>query len=169
MEIIALQEYTDKYVSLYQGEIRNINTELANRLIEKNIVKQHTENSEGSDSGSSNPSNDLFYIVNISGAGNPIMDWNGVVKNIQTDKTYQQVQQAINNNKIVILKIDIEFDDGDTPEEDIPHEYYTTFLGRAVNGCSYNYIKRNDIWYIRIQWDGSTKDISINYIKEQNN
>lgn len=40
-QIIALQEYTDKYVSLYQGEIRNIETELANRLIEQGIVAEH--------------------------------------------------------------------------------------------------------------------------------
>ena len=34
MEIIALQEYTDRYVSLYEGEIRNISDDLANKLIE---------------------------------------------------------------------------------------------------------------------------------------
>jgi len=43
MEIIALQEYTDKYISLYEGEIRNVNKELADRLIEKGIVTEHTE------------------------------------------------------------------------------------------------------------------------------
>lgn len=41
MEIIALQEYTDKYISLYQGQIRNLNKELAQRLIEQGIVRQH--------------------------------------------------------------------------------------------------------------------------------
>lgn len=163
MEIIALQQYTDKYVSLYQGEIRNINTELAQRLIEKGIVKQHTESSEGSDSGSGNPSNDLFYVVNIYGSGDPCTGWNGIVTNIQTDKTYQQVQQAIDNDKIVILKIDIEFDDGETSDpENIPHEYYTTFY----NGL-YNYIKRNDTQYIRIYW-GSTSP-NIKFIEESNN
>ena len=32
-EIIALQEYTDKFISLYQGEIRNIEDNLAQELI----------------------------------------------------------------------------------------------------------------------------------------
>ena len=40
-EIIALQEYTDKYISLYQGEIRNIVDDLANQLINKGIVAEH--------------------------------------------------------------------------------------------------------------------------------
>lgn len=160
MEIIALQEYTDKYVSFYQGEIRNINTELAQRLIEKGVVAEHDESSEGSDSGSSNPSNDLFYIVNILGSGDPYTGWNGTVTSIRTDKTYQQVQQAINNDKIVILKIDIEFDDGETSDpEAIPHEYYTTFYNGA-----YSYIKRNDTQYIKIYW--TLEGININFIKE---
>ena len=50
-QIIALQEYTDKYISLYQGEIRNIETELANRLIEKNIVAEHNKTGPGEESG----------------------------------------------------------------------------------------------------------------------
>lgn len=50
MEIIALQQYTDKYVSLYEGEIRNLEDKLANKLIEKNIVKQHTNSSDSSGS-----------------------------------------------------------------------------------------------------------------------
>lgn len=43
MEIIALQEYTDKHISIYQGEVRNISDELAAELIEKGIVAQHDE------------------------------------------------------------------------------------------------------------------------------
>ena len=41
MQIIALQQYTDKYISLYQGQIRNLNKELAQRLIEQGIVREH--------------------------------------------------------------------------------------------------------------------------------
>lgn len=41
MEIIALQEYTDKYVSLYEGEIRNIPDIIAYKLIDQNIVAKH--------------------------------------------------------------------------------------------------------------------------------
>ena len=48
MEIIALQEYTDKYISLYQGEIRNINNPLAERLIEQGIVAEHDQTSPSS-------------------------------------------------------------------------------------------------------------------------
>ena len=53
-QIIALQEYSDKYISLYQGQIRNVETELANRLIEQGIVAEHND----SDSGSSGDEGD---------------------------------------------------------------------------------------------------------------
>ena len=43
-QIIAKQEYTDKYVSLYEGQIRNIANDLADILIEKGIVAEHKEN-----------------------------------------------------------------------------------------------------------------------------
>lgn len=41
MEVIALQQYTDKYISLYEGEIRNIANDLAQRLIKNKIVREH--------------------------------------------------------------------------------------------------------------------------------
>lgn len=50
-EVIALQEYSDKYVSLYEGEIRNIDDYLANILIAKNIVRLHTDIPEDDGSG----------------------------------------------------------------------------------------------------------------------
>lgn len=43
MEIIALQNYTDMYVSLYEGQVREVEDVLANYLISKNIVIEHTE------------------------------------------------------------------------------------------------------------------------------
>lgn len=46
MEIIAKQEYTDKYVSLYEGEIRNIPDVIAEKLIEQNIVAEHSDSSD---------------------------------------------------------------------------------------------------------------------------
>ena len=46
-EIIALKEYTDKYVSLYEGEIRNIENNLADRLITQEIVAEHSDSSSG--------------------------------------------------------------------------------------------------------------------------
>ena len=45
-EIIALQEYTDKYISLYEGEIRNIEDNLADRLISKGVVALHDEDKQ---------------------------------------------------------------------------------------------------------------------------
>lgn len=50
MEIIALQEYTDKYISLYEGQIRNIEDKLAEELIEKGIVAEHTDDGDKKDS-----------------------------------------------------------------------------------------------------------------------
>lgn len=41
MEIITLQEYTDQYVSLYEGQIRNLPNDLALRLINKGVAVQH--------------------------------------------------------------------------------------------------------------------------------
>lgn len=41
MEIITLQAYTDQYVSLYEGEIRNLPNDLALRLINKGVAAQH--------------------------------------------------------------------------------------------------------------------------------
>ncbi len=58
MEIIALQDYTDKYVSLYEGEVRNIGKNLANRLIAKGIIAEHDETESGSSSGGSGSSTD---------------------------------------------------------------------------------------------------------------
>ena len=49
-EIIALQEYTDKYISLYEGEIRNIQDGIADKLIEKGVVAEHDQTSPSSGS-----------------------------------------------------------------------------------------------------------------------
>lgn len=40
-QIIALQQYTDQYISLYQGQIRKISQGIADRLIEQGIVAEH--------------------------------------------------------------------------------------------------------------------------------
>lgn len=83
MKIIALQEYTDKYISLYEGEIRNINDLLAQRLIEKGIVKEHSDSS--SDKG--------IIIIDISRfqAGEKI------------NKTWQEIYNLVNTGNIVIF------------------------------------------------------------------
>ena len=51
IEVIALQEYSDKIISLYEGEIRNIEENLAYDLIRRKIVALHTD-SEGGGSNS---------------------------------------------------------------------------------------------------------------------
>lgn len=50
-EIIALQEYSDKHISLYEGEIRNIQDKLAEQLIEKNVVAEHIDEGTGGGNG----------------------------------------------------------------------------------------------------------------------
>ncbi len=56
-EIIALKEYTDKYVSLYEGEIRNIGDGIADKLIEQGIVAEHSD-----DSGKDSKENDIMFV-----------------------------------------------------------------------------------------------------------
>ena len=51
-KIIALQEYSDKYISLYEGEIRNIQDGIADKLIEQGIVAEH-DDSDGKSGGNS--------------------------------------------------------------------------------------------------------------------
>lgn len=47
MKVVALQEYTDKYISMYEGEIRNVTDEvLLQDLIEKQILAEKTDEEE---------------------------------------------------------------------------------------------------------------------------
>lgn len=82
-KIIALQQYTDKYVSFYQGQIRNIEDGLADKLIEEGIVAEH---------GDSN-SNKGIIIIDISGfqLGEKI------------NKTWQEIYNLVNTGNIVIF------------------------------------------------------------------
>ena len=59
-QIIALQQYTDKYISLYQGEVRNISDTIANKLIEEGIVAEHDQTSPGG--GEHKSGNNVFFI-----------------------------------------------------------------------------------------------------------
>lgn len=86
-EIIALQQYTDKYVSLYQGEIRNITDNIADRLIAKGIVRLHTDIPEGGSSG--------------GGGG---VDSN--IAKIYDEANYEAMKQDFNNGYQVILNDD---------------------------------------------------------------
>ena len=65
-QIIALKEYSDKYISLYQGEVRNIGYELANRLIEEGIVAEHNETGNSGSSGGVPTISSLPEMIQIS-------------------------------------------------------------------------------------------------------
>lgn len=69
MQIIALQEYTDKYISLYQGEIRNLNKEIAERLIEQGIVRQHDTID---DTSGNNNNNNITFFEHIEGVSTQV-------------------------------------------------------------------------------------------------
>lgn len=97
-EIIALKEYTDKYISIYEGEIRNIEEPLAQRLIAEGIVAEHSEDS--GEGGSGSKSEDNIFPVVAYNAANDSSTPQWVI-----DKTYQEVTTAINNNKYPILYI----------------------------------------------------------------
>ena len=93
-EIIALQEYTDKYISLYEGQIRNIEDRLAEKLIEQGIVAEHSDNSDQT-GGSGNG----VRIVTLS------YDDNG---NILMDENEASVQTSILNGESIIFKLTYE-------------------------------------------------------------
>lgn len=65
-EIIALQQYTNKYISLYEGQIRNINEELAQQLIQKGIVAEHDESGGGSGGGAIPLSGDGVFTLRFT-------------------------------------------------------------------------------------------------------
>ena len=82
-EIIALQQYTDKYVSFYQGEIRNITDNIADKLIAKGIVRLHTDILEGGSSGGGGADSNIAKIYN--------------------EVNYEAMKQDFNNGYQVIL------------------------------------------------------------------
>ena len=91
-EIIALQQYTDKFISLYQGEIRNIQDSLADKLIEQGIVAEHTD--EGQD-GENNDGKKLF-IENVNYNYDPDSD----NFTATSDKTITEINQAYHKGLI---------------------------------------------------------------------
>ena len=71
MEIIAKQEYTDKYVSLYEGEIRNIPDVIANKLIEQNIVAEHSDSNPSGGEGEEEKNNNVVWIIRKDDSTSP--------------------------------------------------------------------------------------------------
>ena len=94
-EIIALQEYTDKYISLYEGQIRNISDNLANSLIEKGIVAEHSSD-EGGEGGSSNTGLLLEADVYETGSGSLL--------ELYQEKSFESIVENI-NKKLIYLKL----------------------------------------------------------------
>lgn len=92
-QIIAKQEYTDKFISLYEGQIRNIGNDLADRLIEKGIVAEHSDSSSSDSSG----------IEVLSVSTSPDFSTNPPSTIYTPDKTFDQIKQAFDEGKQIVL------------------------------------------------------------------
>lgn len=126
MEIIALQDYTDKYVSLYEGEVRNIGNNLANRLIAKEIVAEHDSVNTGSSSSGGNSSSSGGGVVYIettgtdSGGGGedePTRELTEINDNdedniLTLQASYNDIVDLIESGKAVFVKIEEHYDYG---------------------------------------------------------
>ena len=90
-QIIALQQYTDKYVSLYEGEIRNISDTIANKLIEEDIVAEHSDSSGGG-SGGGFPLEIMVVNFHVPLSGSEIT----------SDKTYGEITDAAMKGNFIL-------------------------------------------------------------------
>lgn len=101
-EVIALQQYTDKYVSLYEGQIRNIEDKLANELITKGIVRLHTDIPEdgGSGGGSGAGSFIVSYTVNQEES-----DTDNNLYVVESDKTLAEIISAIEGGQNISARL----------------------------------------------------------------
>lgn len=99
MQIIALQQYTDKFVSLYQGQIRNIPDPLALPLIEKGVIAEHT------DSGSGIAEDNIFVVTAKLIEQEPYGQMKYTITNVSY--TFEQILDAQNQGKTVLLKAEI--------------------------------------------------------------
>ena len=88
-QIIALQQYTDKFISLYQGEIRNIQNTLADKLIEEGIVAEHSDDETPSNSDGGTIYLELTNTLNVSDSILP--------------KTWQEIYNYIQNGKLIVF------------------------------------------------------------------
>ena len=136
-QIIALQEYTDKHVSLYEGEIRNIGNNLADELIAKGVVAEHDEASSNKDS------DEGIFVVNFDVKVNTD---SGNIDLLTLDKSYQQTLEAYLNGKEIIFNTKVQY--GNNPYtiyRSIPHisqgfsngnEEGFTLVGIVITGYS---------------------------------
>ncbi len=161
-EIIALQEYTDKHISLYEGEIRNIEDKLADELIEKGIVAEHSSN-EGKD-------NDIFLIhmtcKEISGTENTFSDY-------VISETFEEIKQALINKKIIFVMCDISLLGYPYPETflftDITYHFYneSIFIDGAKNNITITSSNLVTLTDMKLTISGPKENLFIYIIKEK--
>lgn len=119
-QIIAKQEYTDKYVSLYEGQIRNIENDLADRLIEKGIVAEHND--------SGNEDNTLIINMLIK---KDLTETHYDKYDCQTEMSSKEVLSMINNNKYIVIKAAFDNQDG-APTEYLFTRYFYPQIGQLT-------------------------------------
>ena len=150
MQIIAKQEYTDKYVSLYEGQIRNISDSLANSLIEKGIVVEHSSDEEN------NNSNIIYLTAKYNGSNNTFTD-------INVNKNYQETTISI-TQKPTIIKIainvnsDFIYGSGFLGKQAV-QSAITTFVPISVN---FTDATNGDFSGILLTWD-KNNNIKLNF------
>ena len=123
-EIIALQDYTNQYISLYQGEIRKIETNLANKLIALGVAAQHsTINPSGGGSGS-DCSCEIFKVEIL--AYEPLSEEDDDY--LYLNKSYKEIKSAFNDGKNIIFYT--HYSDSETDFM----EFYTLYnIGHQTN------------------------------------
>ena len=158
MQIIALQQYTDQYVSLYEGQIRNLSHDLATRLISKGIVAEHDEiNTSGSGSTGANSDSTPNYAIYYA-------DELASTKFLYVNKSLTEQLTAIDafnnyNNKDFILVKNI--DDGRITKTKLINacDYYEA--GQAFSGSEsytrYESTQYHDYYYTYFQYGNPEK------------
>lgn len=121
MQIIALQEYTDKYVSLYQGQIRNIPDQIAQKLIEQNIVAEH------GDSSSEGGGNVVICDIDCK---NYIAQHDNQRHDVECEYSFDEIFNMLKNGKIVIAHIYTSTVPGST-DVYIPFDFKSGFLSAS--------------------------------------
>lgn len=134
IEVIALQEYSDKIISLYEGEIRNIEENLAYDLIRRKIVALHADSEGG---GSSNFTN----IIEGKTEGSFRTS-----KTVSEDQSYSlgegavalgEGTKALNRNQVVLGRYNIEDTNND----------YALIVGNGIENSPSN--------AFAVKWNGS--------------
>ena len=130
-QIIALQEYTDKFISLYEGEIRNIEDNLADKLIEEGIVAEHSDSS--GDSGENN------NIVKVN------FTYVRAEDKMISDKTFDELLDALDDGKILLGVLSEKMTTGSTAVCDVSWvSFYTGTFRLTFSGSTY-LLRQSDV------------------------